>query len=208
MEIALAFQYLTFSYVVMVGGPGGHIDLDGKRLSRVFGSLGPGNVAQMPNGLAVVLGDYNQLIVQPPKISFKGATAEILFELYRNARRDILNAFAVHKATAFGINFELDVEFPDMNPREVLNRILSTQQIPAGMRLNQAMLQIDETRITIAASTREPERLLYTNFNNHIEKPEMSSFDYDTLRQQVESFRLQNERTLQEMYQCLQRPHA
>lgn len=207
LEVNLEPQMLNCSYVVLVGAPGGHIQYDGNKLSRVFGSLGGGNVAQMPNGLAVIVGDSNQLIIQPPKILFKGANKNILFELYRNARREVLKHFVSQNASAFGVNFLYEVEFPGMSPGEALMRLLS-DQVPKGMRLESAKLQKGESRMTLDISGRDPKRLLVVEFNNHIEKPELASFDNDTLRQEVEKYQQENQRTLIEIYQCLQQQHA
>lgn len=207
LEVILEPQMINCSYVVLVGAPVGHINFDGNKLSRVFGSLGTGNVAQMPNGLAVIVGDSNQLIIQPPKILFKGANKNILFELYRNARREVLNHFDSKHASAFGINFLYEVEFPGMPPVEVLTRLLS-DQVPTSMKLIKATLQIGESRMTLDISGRDPDRLLVIEFNNHIEKPELASFNNDTLRQEIEKYQLKNQDTLTEIYQCLQKQQA
>ena len=207
-ESPLNINYLTHSYVVIVGAPGAHINFDGNKLTRVFGSLGPGNIVQMPpNGLAVMLGEYNQLLLQMPKITFRGATQTILLELYQNARRMVLDPFMSKNATAFGINFELDVEFGGLTPETALNQMLG-QRMPHGTQVMQAGLKIKESNISFAKSPRDPDKLLHANFNNHIDKPELSSFDVETLTDRLESFREQNESVLQEIYQCLQKQHA
>ena len=206
-ESPLKVSYLTHSYVVLVGAPVAHINFDGNKLTRVFGSLGPGNIVQMPNGIAVMVGDYNQLLLQLPKITFRGATQAILLELYRNARRMVLEPFMSKNATAFGINFELDVEFEELTPETALNQMLG-QRMPRGTQVTQAGVKINESNILLVKSPRDPERLLHANFNNHIDKPELSSFDVEALTDRLESFREQNESVLQEIYQCLQKQHA
>jgi hypothetical protein len=200
------FQYLTYSYVVLVGGPGGQIQWDGNKLSQLFGQYGRGNVAQFPQGIGVILGDYNQLLIQLPKIVFKAALPEILFELYRNSRTMILGHFSAHLAQAFGVNFEVDVEFPGLDASKVLSRLLS-DKAPKAMLLNRAQLQIDDSHLIIEKSIRDNAKI-HANVNNHIENPGLASFDSDVLKDQLEAYREKTEQIIRELFECLQEQHS
>jgi hypothetical protein len=206
MATSPEFSYLTYSYVVIVGGPGGDIQWDGNKLSQVFGKYGRGNVVQFPAGVGVILGDFNQLIVQPPKISFKAAIPDMLFELYRNSRRMILAPFIAHKSTAFGVNFEIDVGGSDLEAHQILRQLLS-KSVPSSMTLKRAQLQSGSTFLNIEQSTRD-EKKLFVIVNNEIKDPDLSSWDVDTITTQFEDYKGRTENTIRELLECLHKPHS
>ena len=76
------------------------------------------------------------------------------------------------------------------------------------MRLGRTLLIKDNTRITLDISGREPNRLLLVDFNNNIEKPNLPSFDNETLKNQFVEYELENKKLLNEIYQCLQKHQA
>jgi len=203
MSPGLTFHYKTYSFVVLLGAPGGTFNFTGQQLFSVFGKYGKGNVIQQQGLVGIVLGDSNQLIIQPPRITFKGATEEILQELYRNARPLVLRPFESHPAAAFGINFELDIESNDIQSGQVLRKLLG-ETVAKWLTLRSATVERESSFYTLKSSDEQP-GWLNLSINNHIDKPQVPHFDDEMLKAQIASFRKVNETTVKELYECVQK---
>ena len=203
MGVETTFHYTSYSYVVLLSAPGGTLNLTAPQLVNVFGKFGRGNVIQQQKLLGVVLGDSNQLIVQLTRITFKGATEEILQELYSNSKPLVLRPFESHPAAAFGINFQLEVECPELQPTLVLKRLLS-ESVAGWLNLRSATMEHESSSYTLGISNEQPGRL-NLSINNHIEKPEVPNFDNELLKEQISHYRRVNETMVKELYECVQK---
>ena len=206
MPEGVSIRYKSFGHVVMLGAPGGTFDLTGPQLVNVFGKYGKGNVIQAPNLLGVIMGDSNQLIIQPPKITMKAATEEILQELYRNVKPLVLRQFESHPSSAFGINFELEVEHKEIRPTELMKRLLG-KDVPVWLTLQSASVKRESSNYNLRVDDKTPE-ILHININNHIDKPGMANFDYEMLTEEIRNYRKFNEVTIKELYECVQKLHS
>ncbi|MCH8844182.1 MAG: hypothetical protein IID61_14575 [SAR324 cluster bacterium] len=202
---------ITVGYVVLANIQGQvDIQIQAEPLSRIFGQIGRANVAPHPNGYIVQLGPTNLLQVLGNRIQFKGATPEILYELYRNARDRAMAPFNARAASAFGINLEANYTFTGISRDNLLTRMRpgAFQQSVTleGIRIKQTFgIQTDILNVTIEKSQINQDAL-YFNCNNHINQPNQHSYSLDQLVNEVAQMLTTVDQFASEVYQCGQNP--
>ena len=183
-----------------------NLKIQAEPLSRIFGQMGRANVAPHPNGYLVQLGPTNLLQVLGNRIEFKGATPEILYELYRNARDRAMAPYNARAANAFGINLEANYTFTGINRDDLLARMRpdAFQQSVTldGMRFKQTFgILTDVLNVTIEKSTIN-QGALYFNCNSHINHPNTHSYTLDRLTDEVNQMLTKVDHFASEVYQC------
>ena len=200
-------EIITVGYVVLADIQGQvNLKIQAEPLSRIFGQIGRANVAPLPNGYIVQLGPTNLLQVLGNRIQFKGATPEILYELYRNARDRAMAPYNARAANAFGINLEANYTFTGINRDDLLARMRpdAFQQSVTldGMRFKQTFGILTEVlNVTIEKSTIN-QGALYFNCNSHINHPNTHSYTLDRLTDEVNQMLMKVDHFASEVYQC------
>lgn len=198
----------SFSYVIIVPQGQYQLNIDPNKLSKVFGKFGTSSFTQVPNGFLVQLGPENQLLVQFPKVEFKAANEEMLFELYQNAYELLMEQLPVKAANAFGINFVTGVKFNDMDNKEVLQR-LSSNQLPINSSVTRILLRKSDAlnnnilNVDIGISETHAEEL-QVNFNHHIPEPGKAGLPIADLKNEIENMRNRITSFLEEIHTSIQ----
>jgi hypothetical protein len=209
-------EVVSVSYVVLadVQGPI-KLPIETGPLSRVFGSrLGHANVVALPGGVGFVvqMGPFNLFQVMGNRIEFKGATTEILYELYGNARNlAMVPPYNARAATAFGVNLEANYKFRSTTRDQLLAAMRPSGFGPSvsleGMRFRKVSGQPGNVLNVNLEKSNLDAAALFFNFNNHIDRPNLSSYTLEDLTDTVNQLLTDANQFAEEVYQCGQSPN-
>jgi hypothetical protein len=202
-------EIISVSYVILadVQGPI-NLRVETEPLARVFGQLiGRANVAAIPGGYIAQAGPANLFQVAGNRIEFKGATAQILYELYRNARNLVMvQPYNAKDAAAFGVNLEANYTFAGTTRDQLLarmrpDRFQATVSLE-GMRFKQTFgLRTNVLNVAVEKSNTNPDALFF-NFNNHLAHPGRPSYSLEELTTEINQLLTVADQFVEEVYQC------
>lgn len=198
---------VSTSYVILVGSRGNlNWNVNIQEFQGFFNPYGQGQFVQLPNGFVVQMGPTNVLLVQPPRIEFKGATREQLLSLYRKSQAVVLGPTLGMAATAFGINFEIWVEFQERTPEQVLQALIISPLRSVFAARSIALQKTEPLRretATFTLNEMNNQRTLGLNVNFHIEDPKSPCFSPDQLTKEINDHRQRVEEFISEVERCL-----
>ena len=133
---------------------------------------------------------------------FSGANRRNLVDLYGNARELVLNPFAGTHATAFGLNFELDVVFSNLDRNAAMAQMLG-EGLREGFTNKAVTVAREDTSYRFELSNLNPDGI-FLHINNHIGEPGLASFTADQLETRLDALYEQNINVIREINQCIQ----
>lgn len=199
---------ISIAHVIVVAGGQYNFQVNPNQLARLFGDFGLGTFGPVENGFKVELGPTNEVVFQLPRILFKAANEATLKEAYKNALAPLLGPVSGKAAVAFGVNFDFDVQFKEVEPKEAL-RSLGSTSLPGGLEVTSLGFrrQIPLTKnatfnCTISFSPDEQKALRF-HVNNDFQEPGMAFLSLADLEGEFRQARQYFKEFLGEMEPCL-----
>ena len=198
---------LTVSYVVVLSIQGTiPLQVKSNELQGISSLLGAGNFAAIPNGYLVQWGQANQVLCQPPRVQFQGATEAILIDLYTNGNDVVIQRISQKASVAFGVNFQLEVTHKNWTREQIFER-MKPQHLNNfsmnGAKFRHKVASNRETNYIIDISASNPDAIV-VSANNHIPNVKSTSFSPPELKSEIHSGRESYRNFLTELDQCLQ----